>query len=100
MKPVVLHEQAEAELRDALAWYDQRRSGLGGELRRDFADAVERIARNPQAYAVDGDSGIRLCPLRRFPYAIVFVERDTDVWVAAVAHQSRHPRYRESRRPS
>ena len=100
MKPVVLHARAEEELRDALAWYEERRAGLGGELRRAVEEALQRIARNPQAYALEQDPGIRFCPLRRFPYAIVFVERETDIWVAAVAHQSRHPRYWASRRPS
>ena len=32
MKPVVLHDQAAEELEEAVAWYEQCRSGLGGEF--------------------------------------------------------------------
>ncbi len=39
MKPVVLHADAEAELREALDYYETQRAGLGGEFRREFETA-------------------------------------------------------------
>jgi toxin ParE1/3/4 len=98
MKPATLHEEAEAELRDALGYYAGQRHGLDGEFRREFEAALEQIRENPQTYAVEDDNGVRYCPLRRFPYTLVYVDLEDRIWVAAVAHQRRRPRYWASRR--
>ncbi len=99
MKPVTLHEAAEAELREALAYFEGQRAGLGGELRREFETALERVRTNPLAYAIEDNVGVRYGPLRRFPYMLVYVDLDDRIWVAALAHHRRHPRYWASRRP-
>ena len=98
MKPVRLHEQAEVELREALDYYESQRAGLGGEFRREFEAAVERVSTNPLAYAIE-DDGVRIGPLRRFPYMLVYVELVDCIWVAAVSHHARCPRYWAGRRP-
>ena len=99
MKPVLLHEEAEAELRKGLDSYERQRAGLGGEFRREFEAALQRVCENPQAYAAEDDPGVRYCPLHQFPYTLVYVELEERIWVAAVAHQRRRPRYWASRRP-
>ncbi|NBU73763.1 MAG: type II toxin-antitoxin system RelE/ParE family toxin, partial [Planctomycetes bacterium] len=50
MKPVLLHSEAEVELRDALNYYEGLRSGLGGKFLRAFETALLRIRENPQLY--------------------------------------------------
>jgi toxin ParE1/3/4 len=99
VKPATLHVDAEAGLREALDYYEGRRSGLGGEFRREFEAALQRVRANPQAYAVEDDRRIRYCPLHRLPYTLVYLELDDRIWVAAVAHQRRRPRYWARRRP-
>lgn len=99
MMPVTLHENAEAELREALDYYAKQRVGLDGEFRRAFEAALARICENPLAYAIEEDTGIRYCPLRRFPYMLVYVDLGQQIWVAAVSHQRRHPRYWSWRHP-
>lgn len=99
MKPVTLHSDAEAELREALDYYESRRAGLGGEFRREFEAALQQVRENPNLYAAEDDAGVRYCPLRRFPYTLVYLELDDRLWVAAVAHQRRRPRYWAQRQP-
>ena len=99
MKPFILHADAEAELREALDHYEGQRINLSGEFRQEFEAALQRVRENPQAYAAEDDAGVRFCPLRRFPYALVYVEMDDRIWVAAVADQRRRPRYWARRRP-
>lgn len=99
MKPFILHADAEAELREALEHYEQRRAGLGGEFREEFEAALERVRQNPQLYAAEDESGARYCPLRRFPYTLVYVDIDDHIWIAAVAHQRRRPGYWTRRQP-
>ena len=100
MKPIVLHECAEAELREALEYYEGQRAGLGGEFRRDFEAALGRVRENPLAYAIEYDDGVRYGPFRQFPYRLVYVDLSDRVWVAAVSHHRRRPRYWSDRRPA
>ena len=99
MKPVTLHADAEAELWEALDYHEKKRAGLGGKFRREFEAALQRVRENPLAYAPEDDSGTRYCPLCRFPYTLVYLDLDDRIWVAAVAHQHRRPRYWARRRP-
>lgn len=99
MKPANLHADAEDELREAMDYYERQRPGLGGEFRRQFEAALQRVRENPQAYPAEDDPGVRHCPLRRFPYTIVYMDLDDRIWVAAVAHQRRRPRYWARRQP-
>lgn len=98
MKPATLHEDAAAELRAALDYYAGQRAGLDGEFRREFEAALERVRENPLIYAVDDDD-VRYCPLRRFPYTLVYIDLEDRIWVAAVAHQRRRPHYWARRHP-
>jgi plasmid stabilization system protein ParE len=94
---VRLFPEAVAELAEAAEWYAGRRPGL--EL--DFLDQVERIllvierspASFPRLLDLPADLGIRRALVPRFPYAVVFVEFDTEVTVLAVAHAKRRPGY-------
>jgi toxin ParE1/3/4 len=91
MKPVLLHSLAQAEIRDAVAYYNDARDGLGD----DFADAVEaataRIGRQPNSGA-PYKNGYRKCRVsKRFPYMMFYFEYPDHVWVATVYHGSREP---------
>jgi toxin ParE1/3/4 len=99
VKPATLHRDAEAELWEALSYYERQRPGLGREFRSEFEAALQRLRENPQAYAAEDDPGVRYCPLRRFPYSLVYVVLDDRIWVVAVAHHRRRPRYWTGRRP-
>lgn len=99
MKPFTIHAAGEAEFREALQRYEQQRPGLGREFREQFEAALGRIRQNPELYAADDQSGVRYCPLRRFPYTLVYIDFGDQVWVAAVAHQRRRPGYWARRRP-
>ncbi|MFO0878984.1 MAG: hypothetical protein U0840_16700 [Gemmataceae bacterium] len=99
MKPATLHEDAEAKLRQALDYYAVQRAGLDGAFRREFEAELQRVRENPLLHAVENDDGVRYCLLRRFPYHVAYVDLEDRVWVPAVAHQRRRPRYWADRHP-
>jgi toxin ParE1/3/4 len=99
MKPVTFHPEAEAELEAASDYYDDQRAGLGAEFEAEVQEAVERVARMPQAFPLHGSTGLRKCVVPRFPYTVFFVELEDSVWIAAVAHQRRRPDYWSHRTP-
>jgi toxin ParE1/3/4 len=94
-KPVQLHLEALAELRDSVFFY--RQSG-GDPLADRFKNAVEHaltaISADPLRYPPSRDvpqaQRIRLV---RFPFSIIYIDRPDSVWVVAVAHGSRRPGY-------
>lgn len=62
--------RAEAELADAMDWYEERREGLGGELLELARATFERILEAPdQLPSWVGDRQYRRLVLERFPTA-------------------------------
>lgn len=72
MKNVVLHADARAELDDAVAFYEERREGLGVDFLAEVEKALLRIQRNPKQGTVYRDTEHRKFVLRRFPYILFF----------------------------
>lgn len=100
MKTITFHESAEREMRESLDYYESRRPGLGGDFRRELEHALDKVRENPLAFAVEDELGVRYCLLKRFPYMLVFIDLEDRIWVAAVAHCHRRPRYWSYRRPN
>jgi len=92
VKPTDFHPDAAQEANDAVDYYDGLRSGLGDDFRAELDAALVRIRQNPLLYATEVGS-IRVCPLHRFPYSVYYAELADRIWVAAIGHQSRRPRY-------
>ncbi len=100
MKPVRFHPEAEAELTAAVAYYEGQRMRLGVDLRQEVEAAVGLIRQNPQLFPARGADALRKCPVRRFPYAVYYLELDAEIWIGAVAHRSRRPGYWVGRTPT
>jgi toxin ParE1/3/4 len=94
---VRLEPEAEAEIESAMAWYEQKRPGLGA----GFLDEVHRSLESlrspaPACGPVPGVSpglGVKRLLVKRFPYSVVLVEEPGAVRILAVAHGRRRPGY-------
>ena len=86
-----LRREAEADLAEAMAWYEERRAGLGVELLRSVERVLESIREYPLA-AADLHRGVRRVKTRRFQYFVYYVVENDDLTVIAVLHQARDPR--------
>ena len=62
----ILHE-AEAELREAVAYYEQQRPGLGFDFAREVEAPVESVRRFPGRWPLRSDTTRRFL-VQRFPY--------------------------------
>jgi toxin ParE1/3/4 len=98
VKPVVIHSEARAELDDAIAYYEAQRQGLGRTLQAEIEQAVSRIQSRPGLGTPYKATAFRYVALRRFPYVIYYLELDTTLWVAAIAHTRRRPGYWKRRK--
>jgi len=73
------------------AWYEEKVPGLGEEFLRIFYACVGDISREPLIYPkVHKELRRRL--LRRFPYAIYFTVKGSEVIVFGLFHCARDPR--------
>jgi plasmid stabilization system protein ParE len=94
---LVFRPEAEDELLDARAWYEEERVGLGATFASAVEATVAAILENPLAYPrVKGDT--RRALVRRFPYAVYFRPLLDEIIVLAVMHGRRNPRHWRSRR--
>ena len=88
--PVVYRPAARVELNEAIAWYEQKKTGLG----LGFHAAVERvqdsIAERPLRYPLVFRD-VREAPLKRFPYCLYYRAEANQVVVLSVFHAARDP---------
>jgi plasmid stabilization system protein ParE len=89
---VRFHEAADAELTDAVRYYDGKAFGLGDRFLAEVKTASRTIERYPEIARVI-ESGVRAKPLFSFPYTLMYVVDPDELVIVAVAHQSRRPGY-------
>lgn len=89
---VELLSAADAELAEAVEYYNHQRAGLGDEFLVELLVAIERIQRYPSAWPRLGER-VRRYRMRRYPYGIIYQQRDDSILIVAVAHLHRRPGY-------
>jgi plasmid stabilization system protein ParE len=87
---------AQAELAEAIAYYDVRKPGLGSQFAEEVQRSIERILQYPQAWSPISKR-TRRCLTNRFPYALIYQIRDDVLLIVAVMHLRREPRTWKSR---
>jgi toxin ParE1/3/4 len=98
MIPVALLREAETELREAVKYYEEKRSGLGLDFVREVETSIESLKRFPERWSIRPD-GTRRYLIHRFPYIVVYVFENDRVWIIAFAHCKRRTAYWSERLP-
>jgi len=90
------HKEASQELEESATWYEQQASQLGGEFVQEVGHAIQRILDAPETFELyDGE--LRRCPVRRFPYHLLYRVRESTIEIVCVMHGSRRPGYWKKR---
>jgi plasmid stabilization system protein ParE len=95
-KALELHPEALEEWKSAVAWYLERNETAAINFVAEVDRAVDLIAAFPRRWPI-GLHRTRKFVLQRFPFAIVYREREGDVQVLAIAHGHRRPGYWKDR---
>ena len=88
---LVLLPEAEQDIAEAYAWYEERQRGLGEEFLRCIDACLASIRRNPELYAFAHET-YRRALARRFPYAIFYEYAEDTITVYSVFHCSQDPK--------
>ncbi|MCA9682058.1 MAG: type II toxin-antitoxin system RelE/ParE family toxin [Myxococcales bacterium] len=97
MRRILIEAQAEAELREAISWYEEQSPELGDSLWEAIDEVLQRLRVEPDGGTVVPDVDpvhrLRRSFTKRFNYAVVFIPFADEVKVVAFAHMSRRPNY-------
>jgi len=89
-------EAAQIELDEAIEYYNHETDGLGYQFFDEVLNSLKLIGDFPQAWH-PCSKGTRRCQTRRFPYGIIYQERNNEILIVAVANLHRKPDYWKTR---
>jgi plasmid stabilization system protein ParE len=87
---------ARMELDEAFDYYERQETGPGVRFDAEVFAACDEILSDPLRWR-ERTGGCRRINLSVFPYYIIYLIRPDGIFIAAIAHSSRHPDYWKSR---
>jgi toxin ParE1/3/4 len=96
MPRVRLDPDAEAELDEAAAYYEQEEPGLGRDFLFEFRAVLGKVEElfgiGALVLGLD-EHEVRRFAFNRFPYKVLAVKREDEITIVAVSHNHRRPGY-------
>ena len=89
---LVVLPQAADEFEDATDYYERQQPGLGRRFRDEVDRHIRWITDNPDIPRVRR-GGYHRVNLKVFPYYVAYLKKHEVVWVLAIAHSRRKPKY-------
>ena len=92
MKPYAFHPEASQDYTQAAERYAAIAPELGGRFYDEIERLIGQVRRQPERF-------LRVSPLarralaRKFPYSVVYLDEPDRIWIVAVMHAKRRPRY-------
>jgi hypothetical protein len=90
------HPEVEIELNNSIDYYEECKIGLGLEFANEIYNTIQRILDFPNAWQ-PLDNDIRRCLTNRFPFGIIYYQKDDEIIILAVMQLNRKPNYWQSR---
>ncbi len=88
---VIIRTEAEAELLEAVKWYEEKVQGLGANLLLNIEATLESISRILEAYAPTYKN-TRRALVRKYPFGIHYIIDKEKIIVLAIFHENRNPK--------
>ena len=87
---------AQAELAEAVAYYNSQKPELGSQFAEEIRRTIERILQYPKAWT-PLSKRTRRCRTNKFPYGVIYQVRGDVLLIVAVMHLHREPQTWKSR---
>lgn len=90
------HPDAEHELNASIDYFQECKEGLGLEFAHEVQNTVQRILKYPTAWQkLHGN--IRRCLTNRFPFGVIYFQRNDEIIILAIMQLNRKPNYWKDR---
>ena len=93
----LFHPEAEEEFNIAIDYYEECKNGLGLEFANEVYKTIQRILNFPTAWQ-KFDNNIRRCLANRFPFGIIYYQKNEQIIILAVMQLNRKPNYWKKRK--
>jgi plasmid stabilization system protein ParE len=91
-----IHSQAQRDIREAFDWYNRRSQDAAEGFLGEIGGCLSRIITGPRTFPLFTKNTRKLV-MGKFPYSIIFREKDGAILIVAVAHAKRRPGYWQKR---
>ena len=90
--PTKILPKARLDIIGTNIWYNEQQAGLGKRFRNALTETIALFRDQPLLFA-ERYRGVRLAPLKKFPYLVYFVfdEQQQRIVIIAVLHGGRNP---------
>ena len=93
---VSYHPKAADEYDEAIDYYEDCQTGLGKQLTQEIDASIKLVLAFPTAWTLlEGE--IRRILIRRFPYGLLYISRDDEIYILAVMNLNCNPNYWKTR---
>ncbi len=89
---LALQSEAVDDIQLAYEWYEEQKIGLGYSFLNEIDICFSKICTHPLQYGLI-NGWVRKIKVNRFPFLIVFEIEGGTVFINAVRHTSRHPKF-------
>jgi plasmid stabilization system protein ParE len=90
-RPIILTEAAREDIETARRWYREHSGVLSRDFIRTLRACIEGIEQFPEGHPVVHRDARRAL-LRRFPYMLLYVVRESAILIVGCMHTRREPR--------
>ncbi len=92
---VIVKSEAREDIKQAMAWYEEKSNGLGEEFVEVILDYATYLSTNAHTHPkVNGE--YRELLVKKFPYVIVYrIVEDNLILILGVIHTMKHPASRK-----
>ena len=90
------HPKAADEYDEAIDYYEDCQTGLGKQLTQEIDASIKLVLAFPTAWTLlEGE--IRRILIRRFPFGLLYILRNDEIYILAVMNLNRNPNYWKKR---
>ncbi|MBP6686286.1 MAG: type II toxin-antitoxin system RelE/ParE family toxin [Lacibacter sp.] len=89
---IVVRSDVWIDVESAIDWYNHEVTGLGQRFFQSFEQAKIKIVANPYHNSFVTKQ-VRRCPVKKFPYSVLYVVEEDTIYVLAVIHRRRSNAY-------
>jgi hypothetical protein len=96
LKLLKFHKESKKDLNAILNFYKIKNVNILNQFKIELSNKIKSIKNSPQLYSkIKGN--IRKCKLNKYPFNIIFVEKENIILILAIAHFKRKPYYWKKR---